>query len=400
MIILEKALNYVKNTVDVLSSEQIFIYDAINRVVLEDIFSTIDMPRFNKSAMDGYAFKSKPVNTKGKTFKCIGIIGAGTDFNKDVKDNECVKIMTGAKIPISFDTVVMKEDVEVLDDIYIKITKDIKKGSNVCKKAEDIKKGQKLLKKGTIIFSSHISLLASVGRKKIKVIRNPKVAIINTGDEIIDIGKKLTKNKIYNSNGPQIMAMLEKEGINYSFFGIVNDNIENLKNIIKQSFEYNIVVFSGGVSKGDYDYVPNVLENLGVKKIFHNVKIKPGKPLFFGKKKKTIFLGIPGNPVSNFLAYYMFIRSSILKMKGYKNIFPIFLTGILKKTFNKNKNRRQFVLVRINRKDSLYELYPIKSNGSADIFSLSKADGFMVVPENSPKIKQNSKVEFFTWKKI
>lgn len=397
MIEFEQALGFILKNTGELSAGKVSIEDSIGRVLTEDIYSAIEMPPFNKSAMDGYAVRMRDVKNVPVRLKCIGFIQAGETFRKKVGPSECVKIMTGAGLPKGVDSVVMVEDTERFDD-YVEIKESIKKWKNVCLRGEDIKRKEKVLGVGRAISVGDIALLATVGRRFVKAARKPRVGVLSTGGEIVPAGRRLQEGKIYNSNGPQLLALLKSDGINARYLGIAKDRPEELTNAIKKGLENDILLISGGVSVGDYDFVPSVLKKLGVKKIFHNVRTKPGKPLFFGTRKNTIVFGIPGNPVSNFLAYHVYIRAALYKMTGKKPYKPEFEKGIIEKTFHHKAGRKHFVPVKIIKRKTRYYVTPISSHGSADILALSRADGFMVVDRNRSCVKAKSRIEFTRWK--
>jgi molybdopterin molybdotransferase len=200
--------------------------------------------------------------------------------------------MTGAPLAPGTDTVIMLE-YTTYKDAVVRVLKPAGKRQNVCKTAEDIKKGEKILSKHTLIEAAHIGLFAASGIGNIKIFKKPVVSVLNTGTEIIPAGRKLSKNKIYNSNGPMLCGLIEKDGFDFRYLGISRDKKSDLTGYIKKGLENDVLIISGGVSAGDYDLVPQVLKNLKVKKIFHKVCIKPGKPLFFGIKSKTQFFGLP-----------------------------------------------------------------------------------------------------------
>lgn len=399
MITFDKALKLVLENVGRLLPERVEVIDSADMILDEDVYSRIQMPPFNKSAMDGYAMIADDTVEVPVELKCIGEVQAGGIFRKKVRQGECVKIMTGAPLAYSTDSVVMVENTQQIGQ-YVRVMKCVKKGENVCMCGEDLKVGQKVLKKGTRIYPEHISLLGSIGRRFIKVIRRPRVAIINTGNEIVPIGEKLRKYKIYNSNGPQLSALLKSDNIKSFPLGIAEDNSLKLKAMIKKGLDFDVLLISGGVSMGDYDLVPDVLKEVGVEEIFHKVRIKPGKPLFFGARMKTVIFGIPGNPVANFVVYQLFIRPALRKIMGYQMCRPHFEKGIVKRSFHKRTDRKHFVPVKVLREKGMYYLAPLSSHGSADIFALSRADGFMVVEADVLSVKENSIQSFFTWKRI
>jgi len=398
MIKFEQALKEIANNTKELPKERLPIDDSVGSLLMEDVYSAIEVPPFNKSAMDGYALRAEDIRVPPAKLKCIGFIEAGQDFKKSVGSGECVKIMTGAALPKGTDSVVMVEDTRRCAE-FVEIAKSAKKWRNVCIRGEDIKRNAKVLSKGKAISASDVALLATIGRGCVEVIKRPTVAIINTGGELISVGHKLSGRKIYNSNGPQLSALLKADGIKPHFLGIVKDNPDALKKAIKKGLGSDLLLISGGVSMGDYDLVPGILKSLGVKQIFHKVRCKPGKPLFFGKSKNTIVFGIPGNPVSNFLAYQLFIRLSLSKLTGAKSFRPNLLVGIVEKDFHQKTGRKHFVLAKLLQKDSGYYLTPIAAHGSADIMALSKADAFMVVDGNTSFVRAKSKIKFVTWKR-
>jgi len=399
----EKAIKLITDNINKLTTEYVPIEESVGRVIAEDIYSKIDMPPFNKSAVDGYAVIASDIKEMRKaSLKNIGLIQAGESFRKTIEggSGECVKIMTGAPLPKNTDSVVMVEDTLELPGGYVEILKKPRVGENVCFKGEDIKKGQKVLKKGKIINASDTGLLATVGRNLVRVSEKPRVAIINTGGEIVPAGKNLKKNKIYNANGPMLISLLKSDGIEPVFLGIARDKTEELKEIIRKGLEYNVLLISGGVSAGEYDLIPVILKELKVKEIFHCVKIKPGRPLYFGKKGKTVVFGIPGNPVSNFISYIVFVRLAIYRMMGYEQTAYDFFEGIIENEFHQKPGRKHFVPVNISMKGGIFTLKTVPNHGSADVMALSKSDGFMVVDEKLKTVRKNSKINFITWKKL
>jgi len=399
MIEYEEALKQILKNSSPLPPEKISIEDSIGRILKEDVYSTIEMPPFDKAAMDGYAIRARDVENAPTNLRCIGLIQAGDIFKNKLNRAECVKIMTGAPLPQGAQSVVMVEDtLQSGDSVLIK--KTVKKGENVCFRGEDLKRRQRVLEQGVKISPAHVAVLATVGRRFVRVAAKPQVAILNTGGEIVPAGSKLGKNKIYNSNGPMLEALLKSDNIEPSFLGIAKDDPGELRSAIKQGLKKNVLLVSGGVSMGDYDLVPEVLASLGVRKIFHKVNIKPGKPLFFGVKNKTLVFGIPGNPVSNFLSYLVFVRPALCNLMGYQYCEPEFREGLAAKKIITKTGRRHFVPVKIIKNKNQYHLTPVNSHGSADIMALSEADGFMVVDKERTAVEKNSKMKFITWKII
>lgn len=399
MITFEEALDEIIKHTAILGVKEVLIEESIGMILAEDIYSKIDMPPFNKSAVDGYALRASDVKTVPTVLKNIGMIKAGDNFKRRLKIGECVKIMTGAPLPEGADSVAMVEFTQAIGQ-EITILKSHGKKANVCLKAENLKSGQKVLAKGAQICASHVTVLAAIGRKFVKAIARPRAAILNTGGEIVPVGSKLLKNRIYNSNGPMLDALFRSDGIQARFLGVAKDDWRDLERKIKKGLDADVLLISGGVSVGDYDLVPDVLKGMGVKQVFHKVKIKPGKPLFFGVRNKTIIFGVPGNPLAGFLGYLVFVRPALRKMQGSKNYYPVFQEGVLENSFSQRANRKNFVLAGITKKLGRYCLSPLKSHGSSDVVSLSRADGFFIADKDVVMMKKNSRVKFITWKII
>ncbi|MBI4801489.1 MAG: molybdopterin molybdotransferase MoeA [Elusimicrobia bacterium] len=368
------------------------IEDAVGRVLLEDIRSGLDMPPFNKSAVDGYAVRAADL-AESRELRRAGLLQAGEAFKGKLRPGECVKIMTGAPVPPGADAVVMVEHTSEKGGL-VKFEGGIERGSNIARRGEDIKKGQKILPRGTLISISHIAALAAVGRGRVKTGALPEVSLINTGGEIVPPGAKLGKNRIYNSNGPMLSAMLKTDGI-IAAPVIVRDDAKKMRAALAKALKADIALISGGVSMGDYDLVPGVLRELGVKKIFHNVRTRPGKPMFFGVKGRKLVFGIPGNPVANFLAYLVYIRPAILKMGGRRDYAPGFKTGVCSGKFEPRTPRRALVLSTVRGKTG-YSLTEVSNNGSADILALAGAGGFAMVKEGG-SLKKKEKAKFISW---
>lgn len=261
------------------------ILDCMDFVLAEDIYSSEDLPSFDKSAMDGYAIK---INDE-KEFEIIGTIKAGDYYNDELQSGKTLKIMTGAAFPNGADSVIQIEKVDVKDNKLI-IHDEVEKGLNVIKKGSQIKSNDLVLKKGTVIRPYEIGLLASLGYDKLKVYGSPDVSLLITGDELVDINEKLENGKIRNSNGYSLFGLVKRSGANPLSMNIVKDNKDILKQSIIDAFEKSdIVITSGGASVGDYDFVEDVLEEIGADVKFRKIKIKPGKPLVFAKYNEKLF---------------------------------------------------------------------------------------------------------------
>jgi len=385
---METVLKYARPLPPVLTK----IEDAVGRTLLEDVASATDMPPFDKSAVDGYAVRAAGVKP-GVGLPCRGLIQAGDGFKGALRSGECVKLMTGAPVPPGADAVVMVEYTEEKNGL-VKFSQGIGKGDNIARRGEDVKRGQKILRRGTVISIEHIAALAAAGRAAVKTGALPAVALVNTGGEIVPPGRPLGKNRIYNSNGPMLAAMLKTDGVHAAPV-IARDEPKALRAALAKALKADIVLVSGGVSMGDYDLVPGTLKALGVKKIFHKVRVRPGKPMFFGVKGRRLVFGIPGNPVANFMAYLAYIRPAIRSLASRPDCAPKFRDGECAVKFEPRTPRRALVLSKACAR-SKYTLYGIDNNGSADILALAEANCFTMIKEKG-SVKKGGKAKFLRW---
>lgn len=392
MITFEEAIYTVLKNARPLPPATTPIEEAVGRALAENVRSAVEMPPFHKSAVDGYAARAADVKP-GAALRCRGLVQAGQGYKGKIKPGECVKVMTGAPVPAGADAVVMVED-SAEEGSLIKFSAAIRKGANIARRGEDIKKGQLILRRGAVITVSHIAALAAAGRASVRTGALPSVALVNTGGEIVPPGRPLGKNRIYNSNGPMLAAMLRADGISAAPV-IVPDVAARLRAALAKALESDIVLISGGVSMGDYDLVPGLLAELGVKKVFHKVRVRPGKPMFFGVKGKKLVFGIPGNPVANFMAYLAYIRPAIRRMAGRPDSAPLFLEGACEVKFDPRTPRRAMMLSTV-RAAADFALTPVSNNGSADILALAAANGFTMVPEGGA-LRKGERTRFISW---
>ncbi len=380
MIHPEKAKKIMLENAFLCEKEEIFIEDALDRVLFEDIISKVDSPPFDKSAMDGFAYNSQD---EGKKLKIVGTIAAGDTSFYTLKNGECYEIMTGAPIPENADKVIPIENVTV-ENGYINFKPS--KNDNIIKKGENLKVGDKVLSK-TILKPQHIGILASLGYRKVKVAKQPKIGIITTGTEIVEPPEVLKPGQIYNSNGYQLVAQLKNIGITPKYYGTVKDDEQSITNVIEKAVSENdILIMSGGVSMGKYDFIPIALRQIGFEIIFHKLAIKPGKPTLFAKKDKKIIFGLPGNPVSTFVIFEVIIKPFIYKTMGL-NFEPILIKGELTETLKRKKSER-FEYVPVIYKDG--KITPLKYHGSSHLNILAEANGLIRFEQGQLEIIKGS----------
>ena len=308
----DEALKLVLENIEDYGEEKISVLDSYNRVLVNDIYALNDDPPFSKSSMDGYAYNKEDENKDDYVLIKNKIIYAGLCEKIKVNSGECVKIMTGAMLPENCNAVQRVEWTEKIeaDKTTIKFTKK-EISNNIIKKGNNKKTGEKILDK-KILLPKDIAILAGFGFSNIDVKKKIKVAVVSTGDEIANIGESLKEGQIYDANAPMLVSRTLALSCDSKFYGKVNDDEREIKNILSKAIEENdIVLISGGVSMGDFDYVHKELLELGVKQIFHGLAMKPGKPLFFGKLNKKAVFALPGNTVSSFMTFEIMVKAYI-----------------------------------------------------------------------------------------
>lgn len=385
MIRIEEALKIIEEETKNLGLEEKEILSALNRVLGEDIYSMDNLPPFNKSAMDGFAIKyedTKNCNINNRVELDIqGRIKAGDFCEKELQFGQAYKIMTGAPLPVGANAVIEIEKVEVVEN-KLYIYQAVQEGNHIIKFGEEIKVGEIALSKGTVIRPPEIGFLASLGFSSIKVYKSPVVALIITGDELIDINSKLEKGKIRNSNEYSLKALINNLGAECLSLGIVSDEKAVLKENVKYALENaDIVISSGGASVGDYDFIEDVLKEIGAEVKFNKVAIKPGKPVTFAKYRNKLFFALPGNPSSLIITFQEFVKPAIEKIMGKKSRNKEEFQVVLADDFKAQKGRRKFVYVEIREENGIYYAHKSGSQCSNHLKTMSRANGIIIIPE-------------------
>ncbi|MCM8778530.1 MAG: molybdopterin molybdotransferase MoeA [Candidatus Omnitrophica bacterium] len=401
MIKSEQALAIVLDSIRIKGTEKINVLSSLHRILAQDIYATCDVPAFAKSAVDGYALRSTDVkNASEKSpviLEVVDDVAAGYVSKKKLKEGQAIRIMTGAPIPQGADSVVMVEFTQRFKTQrgeFVKVFKDTEYKENIRAKAEDVRKGEKVLAKGTLIRPQEMGMLASLGISSIRVAKKPKVGILTTGDELVRIDRPLTKGKIRDSNAYCLTGQVLSVGATPVSLGIAQDNPEEVRRKIIAAInkDIDLLLVSGGVSVGDYDLVKDVLAELGTKINFWKVAIRPGKPLVFGRIKGIPVFGLPGNPVSSMIVFDEFVRPTILKMLGAKELFRPVATAIFKQSFKKKQGLKYFVRVKIENKNNQLYASLTGPQGSGILKSMVLADAIMVIPEEVSELKRGDRV--------
>ena len=374
MITLDAALAIAFSKAHPLQTLTVDYIHANSRILAQDVFADDDMPPFNKSAMDGYACRKADL---GQELTVVELIPAGKSPTKAIGQGQCSKIMTGAQVPDGADTVFMVEYSQETSPGKVRFTRD-KTNVNICRKGEDLKEGQLVLSAGCLLKPQHIAMLATVGCIRPRVYQKPDIGIISTGSELVNPEVKPNQSQIRNSNGPQLYAQATGAGYKASDYGIVSDDEQLIRQRIAQSVAKNeVTILSGGVSVGDFDFVPQIIRQLGFEIHFSKISIKPGQHTTFASKDNKYIIGLPGNPVSSFIQFEVFVRPFLLKLMNYQQD-EIRLPMAVDHSFIRNKSDRDECLpVQISTENTVKL---IDYHGSAHIHAYHQAFGFITVP--------------------
>lgn len=374
MISFEQAYETVMSSAFKTGTETVSFIESLNRVLAEDIASDMDMPPFNKSTVDGFACRKEDL---GQNMVIVETIAAGMNPTKVVLAKQCSRIMTGAVLPEGADMVFMVEDSVILPSGEVKYTGSFTK-ENIAFKGEDIVNGDIVLKKGKLIRPQEVAVMASVGKTSVVVSKKPVVAVISSGDELVEPYSNPGLSQIRNSNAYQLLAQLLRAGALGKYYGIASDNKDETYELVKQAIsECDIVLITGGVSMGDFDFIPGVIERAGVKILFSRVNVQPGKPTTFGIHSDALVFGLPGNPVSSFTQFELLVRPLICKMMGYE-LNPVEIKFPMKVSFSRRLADRQAFIPVILTTDGMVS--PVEYHGSAHISALSLSDGIISLP--------------------
>lgn len=376
------------------ATETVAIRAALGRILASPIASDLDVPGHTNSAMDGYAVRSADLPSSGRQrLKVIGTAFAGRPFAVAAAKHECVRIMTGAVMPVGCDSVVMQEHVQLEADEII-IDDQQQAGQNVRLAGEDIAKGDSVFQPGRRLSPADIGLLASLGIAKVSVVRKLKVAFFSTGDELVSIGQPLASGQIYDSNRYTLWSMLSELGVEIIDLGVVRDAPELVEQAFKQAAaQADVIITSGGVSVGEADFVKETLANLGQVN-FWKVAMKPGRPLAFGQVEQAYFFGLPGNPVSVMVTFYIFVQAAIEKMMGGTPRPRLKLQASCKNQLRKRAGRVEYQrgVFEVNA-DGSYSVTKTGAQGSGILRSMSDANCFIFLPMESEGVAAGSMVE-------
>ncbi len=374
--------------------EKLALRSALGRILAEDVISPFNVPGHNNSAMDGYALSGIDLAAVSvRDFDVIGNAYAGKPFIGKCHAGQCVRIMTGATIPLGTDTVIMQEQVEPLSNGKVKIGNAHRVGQNVRQAGEDIAQGSAVLETGRCLMPADLGVLASLGIAEVSVRRRPRVAFFSTGDELRSIGEVLDEGDIYDSNRYSLFGMLTRLGVDVLDLGVIRDEPTAIREaFLEASAMADVVITSGGVSVGDADYIKPVLSELG-EISFWKIAMKPGRPLTFGHLGEALFFGLPGNPVAVMVTFYQFVQPALHYLANGERHLPLTLQATSKTEMRKRPGRFEFLRGILSQtRQGQFEVRIAGRQGSGILTSMSRANCFVLLPEESGDIQEGETV--------
>ncbi len=387
-----EARNQILANVPLLGQERVLITDAVGRILAEDITASWDMPRWTNSAMDGYAVRSQDCQQPTR-LEVIDFIAAGGVSDKTVIPGVAIKIMTGAPLPEGADAVIPVEETTA-DGTFVQTQKMVKPGAHIRNRGEDVVEGECIVPRGTLLRPAEIGMLASYGKAFLPVYRKPRVAILSTGDELVELGEPLSENRIINSNSLALVAALKEIGAEPVVLGIALDNRASHIEKISEGLKADVLITSAGVSTGDRDFVRAVLEDLGAKPVFWKVDIKPGRPTTFAMKDGKPIFSLPGNPVSTMVTFEELVKPGLLKMMGHTRVIKQEVEAVLESDLTKKRlGVLNFQRVNITIRDGQYFASCSGDQNTGILKTMVRADALALLPEDKDVFMAGEKVK-------
>jgi len=386
-----QALDLIINAIEALEPVKVSITDAVGRILAENIPSRFDLPPLNNSAMDGFAFAATSV-PENLNLSVSGFVAAGSPEHPEVPPGSAVRIMTGAVVPAGCDTVIPLEDVSCTAD-RVTLPARPQAGTHIRRQGEEVRRGETVLSVGDRLDPGSIGLLAAAGHTKVRVYPAPRVAILATGDELVQPGKRPGYGQIIDSNTMQLAARLQEEGYQPELLGIARDDRQDLETKLVRGLACDMLITSGGVSAGDYDLVQEVLKDLGFERKFWKVNIKPGKPVLFGQIGALPVFGLPGNPAATAITYELFVRPALRRLSGCNKPYPLRIRVRLGQAIKGGKKRLQFLLGRFDIVAGEVSFIPTQTQASGQKRHLHGAHALLPVATDAQPLPAGATVE-------
>ncbi len=389
MIPVSDAIDIIDRETGSLGSERVAIGAAVGRVLAEPIVADSDLPPFDRSQMDGYAVVAEDTKLSPVTLEVVGESAAGRGWHRELKRGQAIAIMTGAPVPKGADAVQKIELSRLASEGSVEILKPTETGRYIIRKGDEIKKGETIFKSGEIITENMIAAIAAFGYAKVKVAKQPRVAILGTGSEIVEINKKPGRDQIRNSNSVMLEILSRKLGGSSAILPIARDDISELKfQISNAAKNSDVLIITGGVSVGKYDLTKTALNELGAEIFFEKIRLKPGKPAVFARLGKCLVFGLPGNPVSAAVTFHLFVRRAMMHLQNASNAAPNQGFAVIETDIPGAKERDTYLPAGLSTNSSGHLVaHPLKWSGSSDFVGYSRAEALIVIPRGTVLVK-------------
>jgi molybdopterin molybdotransferase len=384
MVSVQEATSIILSNLFQPKAKEVCLIDSLGKILAEPILTDRDLPPYHRATMDGIALQYAAYQNGVTSFTIEAVQAAGEPQKKLSADSHCIEIMTGAMLPEETDTLVQYENLKIENGRATIIASSIEKGQNIHVQGSDAKKNQVLLPMGSLISPAEVALLASVGKTTVAVQDFPKTAITSTGNELVGVDQVPLLHQIRTSNSYALQSALSAIGGGAELFHLADDEEELKRELIRVHAHFDLIILSGGVSKGKFDFVPKVLESLGIQKLFHQISQRPGKPMWFGRAGNKFVFALPGNPVSTFMCFHRYLRPWLLKSLGMEQPTT---KAILAEDFSFTVPLTYFLQVKVTNEDGKLLAYPIVGGGSGDFANLKEVDGFLELPLGKNEFK-------------
>jgi len=374
--------------------ESVQLRDSVRRILRDDVLSDADSPPFDKAIRDGFAVRVEDLDSIPVVLSVVGESRAGLAADVTVERGQCCEIMTGAPLPAGSNAVVMVENTERVSPNSVRILRGVRENEGLLRRGAEARQGELILRSGRRIGLADLGLLAGNGKSTVLVSAKPSVAVIATGDELVEVEETPKPDQIRNSNSYTICAQVEEAGARPTALGIARDDLDDLRRKICQGLEQDILIVSGGVSVGKYDLVEKVFAEFGVEVLFDKIAMKPGKPTVFGHRGQTYVFGLPGNPISTMVAFHMFVRPLILFLLKAENTAPKVLEAKLEAPAKCDPERAALVPALVRFDGGQYWIRPAPWKGSSDLVGLSRANALIMIPRRSGTLESGQNAQF------
>lgn len=395
MLSYEDALQELLSKVPAPRRVRVPLPEALGRVLAEAVLADQDLPPFRKSFVDGFAVRSEDTQKAPVALSLAGEVAAGAGHQPAILPGQAVRVMTGAPVPPDADAVQMVERTRLLGKDRVECLEPVEPGENVAPQGNEVLCGQTVLAPGRVLGGAELGVLATVGCEEVPIYKPVRAAILPTGNELVEVGVQPEFGQIRNSNAYTLAAQFRRLGVESHIFPVVPDDPEATRQAVSEGLRMDVVVLTGGVSMGEYDYVHQVLAEAGVDIFFHKAAIKPGKPLLAGGQAERLVFGLPGNPVSAFVTFELFVRPAVRRWMGFESESLLRVSGRLTAEVRQKPGRKFFKPARTFWESEGFRVEPIETRGSADLVGFSPANSLLVVESDVRTLEAGSQVEVF-----